>query len=176
MEEEAEIRKFMLTRNEAKESHIIIPCQPVKLLSYVKKYEYLYFVKHIHLAVTKVLLLVGLWALVNNAGIAGVASPFEWLNKDDIDQVLKINLYGVILVAKAFLPLVRRTPGRIVNMASVMARFSVSPVPYTVAKFGVEGFSDALRYSMNRLKTYTRHVVRVFKRNLVTILSVVGYC
>lgn len=96
---------------------------------------------------------VGLWALVNNAGIAGVVSPFEWLTKKDIDQVLNINLYGVILVTKAFLPLVRRTPGRIVNMASVMARFTVAPVPYTVAKFGVEGLSDALRYV--NCKTHT---------------------
>lgn len=90
----------------------------------------------------------GLWAVVNNAGIPGVVSQFEWLTKADLDKVLAVNLYGVILVTKAFLPLVRRTPGRIVNMASIMGRFTVSPVPYTVAKFGVEGFSDAIRHEL----------------------------
>lgn len=70
-----------------------------------------------------------------------------------MDKVLAVNLYGVILVTKAFLPLVRRTPGRIVNMASIMGRFTVSPVPYTVAKFGVEGFSDAIRYVYRTKKT-----------------------
>lgn len=89
---------------------------------------------------------VGLWAVVNNAGVAGVVSHFEWLTKTDYDQVLGVNLYGVILVTTAFLPLVRRTPGRIVNMASVMGRFTVATAPYTVSKFGVEGFSDAIRY------------------------------
>lgn len=90
----------------------------------------------------------GLWALVNNAGIAGVVSNVEWLTKADFDQVLSINLYGVIFVTKAFLPLVRRSPGRIVNMASVMGRFTVATAPYTVSKFGVEGFSDSLRHEL----------------------------
>ena len=75
-----------------------------------------------------------------------MVSPVEWLTRKDFDNVLAVNLYGVILVTKAFLPLVRRTPGRIVNMASIMGRFPVSPAPYTIAKFGVEGFSDTLRF------------------------------
>ena len=92
-----------------------------------------------------------------------MVSHFEWLTRKDYDSVLGINLHGVIFVTKAFLPLVRQTPGRIVNMASIMGRFTVSPVPYSVAKFGVEGFSDSLRLVTN--------ITYVVKQNSVVILT-----
>lgn len=111
-----------------------------KVETYVAKKLYMYFTRG------DIFSYVGLWAVVNNAGVAGVVSHFEWLTKTDYDQVLGVNLYGVILVTTAFLPLVRHTPGRIINMASVMGRFTVATAPYTVSKFGVEGFSDAIRY------------------------------
>lgn len=89
---------------------------------------------------------VGLWAIVNNAGISGAVAPTEWLTKHDFRRMIDINLLGVIFVTKEFLPLVRRGSGRVVNMASIMGRFAVSTAAYSAAKFGVEGFSDQLRY------------------------------
>ena len=82
---------------------------------------------------------------MNNAGIAGPVAPIEWLDSQDFRSVLEINMFGVIFVTKAFLPLVRMARGRVVNMASVMARFSMSSGPYAASKFAVEGFSDQLR-------------------------------
>ena len=59
---------------------------------------------------------------------------------------MDINAYGVIDCAVTFLPLIKKEKGRVVNMASIMGRFSqVGSVPYSVSKFAVEAFSDSLR-------------------------------
>jgi NAD(P)-dependent dehydrogenase (short-subunit alcohol dehydrogenase family) len=62
-------------------------------------------------------------------------------------QVLDVNLFGTIDVTMTFLPLIKRSRGRIVNMSSAAGRFAV-PVatPYTISKYGVEAFTDNLRY------------------------------
>lgn len=91
--------------------------------------------------------LVGLWGLVNNAAIAGVsAGPLEWQCADDFRKVLDVNLIGLIDVTLTFLPLLKRSRGRIVNMSSTGGRL-VGPLslPYDVSKHGVEAFSDGLR-------------------------------
>lgn len=61
----------------------------------------------------------------------------------------KVNLFGTIRVTKAFLPLIRRNQGRIVNLSSILGR-SVEhySAPYCITKFGIEAFSDALRLEM----------------------------
>ena len=84
--------------------------------------------------------------MVNNAGIAGPTAPTEWLTNEDFEETIAVDLFGVIYVTKAFLALVRKGEGRIVNMASICGRISVATAPYSAAKFGVEGFTDALRY------------------------------
>ena len=87
----------------------------------------------------------GLWGLVNNAGIAGASAPSEWLTSADWTQCLSINLFGVVNVTHAFLPLVREARGRVVNITSMMGRIAAAPAPYCVSKYGVEAFSDCLR-------------------------------
>ena len=82
---------------------------------------------------------------MNNAGIIGNVCHLGWLTEADYEQVLKVNLYGTINTTKAFLPLIRRTPGRIVNMASMSGKVGIGFAPYAVSKFAVEGFSDCLR-------------------------------
>ena len=98
--------------------------------------------------------IVGLWAVVNNAGIVGTIFPVEWLTRDDYDRTLAVNLYGVVFVTQAFLPLIRREKGRIINMSSITARFSCVSAPYVISKFGVEAFSDTLRLEMTKLSTF----------------------
>ena len=59
---------------------------------------------------------------------------------------MDVNTLGLIDTTKAFLPLVKREQGRVVNTSSIVARFSFPiSTPYGIAKFGVECFSDALR-------------------------------
>eukprot|EP00058_Branchiostoma_floridae_P020058 XP_002605548.1 hypothetical protein BRAFLDRAFT_285213 [Branchiostoma floridae] len=93
----------------------------------------------------------GLHGLVNNAGIAGVvgAGTIAWVTKEDYQAVLNVNLMGMIDVTKTFLPLLKKSRGRVVNVASAAGRVAMThAVPYTVSKYGVEAFSDCLRRAM----------------------------
>ncbi|XP_076776667.1 retinol dehydrogenase 7 isoform X3 [Arvicanthis niloticus] len=89
----------------------------------------------------------GLWGLVNNAGIS-VFAVNEWMSKQDFATVLDVNLLGMIEVTLNILPLVRKARGRVVNVSSVMGRLTLVGGGYCVSKYGVEAFSDSLRYSM----------------------------
>ena len=88
----------------------------------------------------------GLWGLVNNAGISIPSGPNEWLNKEDFAKILNVNLLGVIEVTLSMLPLVRKARGRVVNVSSILGRVSFSGGGYCISKYGVEAFSDSLRY------------------------------
>ncbi|XP_050396862.1 D-beta-hydroxybutyrate dehydrogenase, mitochondrial [Patella vulgata] len=91
-----------------------------------------------------------LWGLVNNAGIV-VDGLIELLNISAYKQVGDINLYGVVRVTKAFLPLLRQSKGRIMNVSSERGiRFPYGSYVYCMSKTGVEAFSDSLRLEMSR--------------------------
>uniref|UniRef100_A0A8D0GJT3 17-beta-hydroxysteroid dehydrogenase type 6 n=1 Tax=Sphenodon punctatus TaxID=8508 RepID=A0A8D0GJT3_SPHPU len=87
----------------------------------------------------------GLWGLVNNAGVVHPAAPNEWLNKDDFQKVLDVNLLGLIDVTLHLLPLVKRAQGRVVNVASILGRLAFYGGGYCPSKYGVEAFSDCIR-------------------------------
>lgn len=61
----------------------------------------------------------GLWGLVNNAGII-CCSPIEWTPLDDFKRSADVNLWGMIDITKTFLPLLKKTPGRVVNLSSML--------------------------------------------------------
>ncbi len=90
----------------------------------------------------------GLAGLVNNAGI-GIGGPLEFLPIAQIRKVLEVNVIGQIAVTQAFLPLLRKRRGRIVNMGSIAGRSS-SPIigPYSASKFAMEAITDALRVEL----------------------------
>lgn len=89
--------------------------------------------------------------LVNNAGIA-VSGPLLELPVEDYRQQLEVNLVGPFMVTQAFAPLLGADsslsgePGRVVNISSV-AGIRAMPFlgPYSASKFGLEGYSEALR-------------------------------
>ncbi|KAK9524100.1 hypothetical protein VZT92_017967 [Zoarces viviparus] len=90
----------------------------------------------------------GLWAVVNNAGVSIPAGACDWLTIDDYKSMLDVNLLGVIAVTLSVLPLIKKARGRVVNVASVFGRISVTGGPYTISKYGVEAFNDSLRLNM----------------------------
>ncbi|XP_075873684.1 retinol dehydrogenase 7-like [Nelusetta ayraudi] len=90
----------------------------------------------------------GLWAVVNNAGVSVPSAPCDWLTIDDYKYMLDVNLNGVIAVTLSVLPMIKKARGRVVNVASVFGRISPTGGPYTVSKYGVEGFNDCLRLNM----------------------------
>ena len=92
-----------------------------------------------------------LFGLVNNAGIA-VPGPLMHLPAEDFRHQLEVNLVSVLIVTKAFLPLLgsdrslQGKPGRIVNISSTGGKFGGPFVgAYAASKHGLEGFSESLR-------------------------------
>jgi NAD(P)-dependent dehydrogenase (short-subunit alcohol dehydrogenase family) len=94
---------------------------------------------------------IGLWAAVNNAGIA-ISSPLECVPIDVLRAQLETNVVGAIAVTQRLLPLLRASGGRIVNVSSGIA--NVAPPylgAYAAAQFAKEGLSDALRRELRPL-------------------------
>ena len=92
-----------------------------------------------------------LFGLVNNAGIA-IAAPLIHVPTADFRHQLEVNLVSVLIVTKAFVPLLgsdrsqRGDPGRIVNISSVGGKRGGPFLgPYVASKHGLEGFSESLR-------------------------------
>jgi len=107
----------------------------------------------------------GLQGIVNNAGI-GVAGPFEFLNLDELRRQLEVNVVGQVAVTQAFLPLIRKRGGRVVNIGSIGGRMA-APIlgPYAISKFAMEAFSDSLRVE---LKPWGIHVSLIEPGSIAT--------
>src|SRR5215468_7083282 len=90
-------------------------------------------------------------ALVNNAGIAPTG-PLAHQPFDEIRRIFEVNVFGLLAVTRAFLPLLGarhdapHPRGRIVNISSLAGRL-VFPLAgaYAASKHAVEALSDALR-------------------------------
>jgi NAD(P)-dependent dehydrogenase (short-subunit alcohol dehydrogenase family) len=90
----------------------------------------------------------GLAGLVNNAGVS-VPGPLEFLPIDELRRQLEVNVIGQIAVTQAFLPLIRKRRGRIVNMGSIGGRMATAFLgPYNASKFAMEALTDALRQEL----------------------------
>lgn len=93
----------------------------------------------------------GLWAVVNNAGIS-ICAPLECVSTGVMRAQLETNVVGALAVAQHFLPLLRASGGRIVNVSSGIG--NVAPPylgAYAAAQFAKEGMSDSLRRELRPL-------------------------
>ncbi|WP_375737823.1 SDR family oxidoreductase [Pseudomonas boanensis] len=86
----------------------------------------------------------GIDVIVNNAGVAS-GGFFDELSLEDWDWQIAINLMGVVKGCKAFLPMLQRSRGRIINIASMAALMQGPAMSnYNVAKAGVVALSESL--------------------------------
>lgn len=85
--------------------------------------------------------------LFNNAGFGRTKWLEELDPQDDIAAQITTNLTGAILAARAVLPsMMHRRRGHIINMSSVSGLLATPTYSvYAATKFGLRGFSDALR-------------------------------
>lgn len=90
----------------------------------------------------------GLTGLVNNAGV-GFTAPLEFVPLQDLRWLFEVNVFGVLAVTQAFLPLLRQARGRIVNVSST-ASLLVAPFhgPYSASKLSLNGLSNAFRLEL----------------------------
>ena len=81
--------------------------------------------------------------LINNAGVA----IYDDLSKlDVIEQHLAVNLLGPLKVTHAFLPLLRRSKGAIVNNLSLAALAPLPVIPaYSISKAAAFNMTQSLR-------------------------------
>jgi len=87
--------------------------------------------------------------LVNNAGYA-LFGAFEDLSMEEIKAQYETNLFGVIRVTQAVLPIMRKQKsGTIVNISSGAGRLGF-PIQsaYVSTKFAIEGLSESMAYEL----------------------------
>ena len=87
--------------------------------------------------------------LVNNAGYALVGA-FEDLSLNEIKAQYETNVFGLIRVTQAVLPVMRKQgSGLIVNISSGAGRFGYpTGSAYVSSKFAVEGLSESMSYEI----------------------------
>jgi len=110
----------------------------------------------------------GIDVVVNNAGVAS-GGFFEELSLEDWDWQIAINLMGVVKGCKAFLPLVQKSQGKIINIASMAALMQAPGMSnYNVAKAGVVALSESLLVELKQQQVGV-HVVcpSFFQTNLM---------
>jgi NAD(P)-dependent dehydrogenase (short-subunit alcohol dehydrogenase family) len=90
----------------------------------------------------------GLAGLVNNAGII-VQGPLELVPVHALRRQFEVNVIGQIAVTQAFLPLLRRGTGTLVNMGAATGRVTVPMLgPISASKTALESLTDALRMEL----------------------------
>jgi short-subunit dehydrogenase len=87
--------------------------------------------------------------LVNNAGI-GYSGAAEESSTGQAQQIFDVNVFGVIRLTNAVLPIMRaQKNGRIVNLSSILG---MVPQPYmavyAATKHAVEGYSESLDHEL----------------------------
>lgn len=84
--------------------------------------------------------------LVNNAGVM-LVEPLERAERSNLRQMVEVNLLGLMNLTHAALPVMQeQESGHIVNVSSVAGRVAAENFSgYNGTKFGVNGFTEALR-------------------------------
>lgn len=104
--------------------------------------------------------------LVNNAGV-GYHGDVEQMSVAEFDETMAVNIRGVFLMTRAFLPGMKaRGHGHIVNIASLAGKNAVpGGAAYSASKHAVLGFSKSLLLEVRR---YGIRVMTICPGSVVT--------
>lgn len=107
--------------------------------------------------------------LVNNAGY-GVFSKIVDMSPEDFDGMFNVNVRGVFLSTKAFLPMMmHQSSGQIINIASLAGKNSfVGGAGYSATKFALIGFARSL---MLEVRDFNIRVVTICPGSVNTNFS-----
>lgn len=85
------------------------------------------------------------WGLVNNAGISRLGE-IEFVTIPDFEESMKVNFIGHVEMTKTFLPLLKKSKGRIVNIVTMSTKLiGQSNSSYIASKCALLGLSESLR-------------------------------
>src|SRR6266568_7235986 len=89
--------------------------------------------------------------LINNAGIIEVG-PLAHMTREDFERAMQLHFWAPFELVSQIVPEMRTWGGgRIVNISSIGGKVAVPHMaPYSVSKFALTGFSDALRAELAR--------------------------
>ena len=92
----------------------------------------------------------GLYGLVNNAGV-GSGGPLIENDEENIRWLFDVNVFGVVKVTQAFVPLIIESKGRITTIGSIAGILTfMGGGDYTMSKHAMEAFSDTLGLELAR--------------------------
>ena len=95
--------------------------------------------------------LFGLW---NNAGISAICA-FKNMVPQGIRKIIEINLLGTMLFLNRGITLLARNEGRVVITGSATGMLGGPAVSvYSATKWGLEGFTDALRIELGQMGNF----------------------
>ncbi|KAL3195134.1 hypothetical protein MRX96_045754 [Rhipicephalus microplus] len=98
-----------------------------------------------------------LWAVVANAGVAHLGY-IEWQPMSRVRSIFDVNTFGALSVSTAFLPLLRKSRGRLVLVTSFLGRITMPEyLAYCMSKCATTSLADGLRrqYFTNGLHVCT---------------------
>ena len=89
--------------------------------------------------------------LINSAGIIEVG-PLEHMTREDFERAMRLHFWAPYELVSRIVPEMRTWGGgRIVNISSIGGKVAVPHLaPYSVSKFALTGFSDAIRAELAR--------------------------
>jgi short-subunit dehydrogenase len=113
--------------------------------------------------------------LINNAGY-GLVATVEEVTEEEMRAQFDINLFGLLRVCKAVIPMMRtQQSGVIINISSFLGKIGLPLLTlYNASKYAVEGVTDSLRYELRPFGIRVHSVMPGFfdtnfaRENLVT--------
>ncbi|WAR01811.1 RDH16-like protein [Mya arenaria] len=88
---------------------------------------------------------IGLWGVVNNAGVMPTFAPVEWTSVEEFQHVYNVNFFGSVFVTQKFLPMLRKSRGRLVNVCSVTSHCAYPGITtYVTSKAALKMFTVCL--------------------------------
>lgn len=87
--------------------------------------------------------------LINNAGLARGTDPVQKASLEDWNEMIDINVKGLLHLTKKCLPSIIESKGHIVNLGSVAGRWTYpGGSVYTATKFAVRALSESFRMDL----------------------------
>ena len=88
------------------------------------------------------------FSLINNAGI-GRGGALEVTPVAEIRKLMEVNVIGLMAVTQAFIPMLRKGRGRIINIGSTSSILAFPGASvYSASKFAVRAITDSLRLEL----------------------------